>query len=210
MLKRIPLACSRFMNGLMNAAVLLAFFLLTSCSTTIDEAASQSANSKGMYVFTYAKTDTIRIAMEDRLVADLQQQGITAYASHHDLPSFDLIDRQAVLDAASDKNSLAILLVNRVAPGQPSLLQQGNRVSPQHPSVKAFFEYTRDLEEAPAQESTVLVEVSGFLIKGNKAELVWSGTTWSFEGDGKGGAISGISTTIADELGRLKRAFPAY
>ncbi|MEM7692447.1 MAG: hypothetical protein AAF194_08425, partial [Pseudomonadota bacterium] len=135
-LKRIPLACSRFMNGLMNAAVLLAFFLLTSCSTTIEEAASQSANSKGMYVFTYAKTDTIRIAMEDRLVADLQQQGITAYASHHDLPSFDLIDRQAV--------------------------------------------------------------------------LVWSGTTWSFEGDGKGGAISGISTTIADELGRLKRAFPAY
>ncbi|MEO0436141.1 MAG: hypothetical protein AAF098_04475 [Pseudomonadota bacterium] len=205
-----PLAHNRVKAAFDSMAVIVGILLLAACSTRIDPTALPGVDGNGMYVLAYAKEQRIRRAMEDRLVSDLQTQGITAYASHRDLPSFGDIDRGAVLAAAKSKNALAILLVNRVIPGQESLLKTSDRITPEHPNVKAFFEYTRDLEVSPAPDSTVLVEVSGFLLEGDSAKLVWSGTTWSFNGDGSGGALVGISTTISDELGRLKRAFPTY
>lgn len=188
------------------AAILLLCGVLAGCAGKTTVRTFDFSERRGLYVLAYIPSSQIRIAMENQLVADLEARDMIAFASHEDLPDLQTVNRRSVIAAANEQQAIAVLLVNQVTPdgARPDTGQE--RISPEHPDVQSFFEYTKSLEEQPQEERTVLAEVTGFLLQGESAQQFWSGTTWSFEADGQGGAIRGISGTIADEFARMRDA----
>ena len=48
------------------------------------------------------------------------------------------------------------------------------------------------------------------MLDGRKTRRFWTGTTWSFDVDNQGGAIAGISATIAAELAKVRDEIRSY
>ena len=130
-----------------------------------------------------------------------------AYVSHTDLPDIRATTRKSVLAAANAKRTVAVVVINQVAADGRGVIKG---VPPKHLDFEAFYNYTKSVEQNydPGQE--VFAEVNAFLIDGEKARLVWSGTTWSFQADGAGSAIRGISETVANELRKVREQIRSY
>ena len=186
--------------------VLLAVFLFTGCARS-DVIRTDLTRNEGVYVLAYSTNGDIRRAMEDQLVADLNEQAMVAYASYHDLPSIRSTNRDGVLAAANAKHTVAVIIINQAIPGEDGVIDNPLRVSPLHPDLQAFYAHTKNVEEAYDADREVFAEVNAFWIDGEKTRLAWSGTTWSFQADGAGGAIRGISETVATELRKIRDAF---
>lgn len=160
----------------------------------------------GVYILGFTTDEDIRRAIENQLVADLQARDMVAYPSYVDLPSLPRTNRDAVLKAANARQALAVLVINQVIPGEDGVIDNPLRITTEHPDLASFYEFTKSVERNFDPDKVVFAEVNAFLIEGTKTRLVWSGTTWSFNADGEGGAISGMSGNIADELGQIRDA----
>jgi hypothetical protein len=189
--------------------VLFLVALTASCATQPDVTTYDFSKRAGLYVLGYTASEEVRQRVEQQLVADVEARGMTAWPSHVDLPVLRQTSRSTVLNAANAKQALAVLVVNQVVPGEGGLIENPLRISPEHPDLAAFYEYTKSVEREFDPNKEVFAEVNAFLIEGDRGRLVWSGTTWSFDADGKGGAIGGMSTNIADELEDIRRALLA-
>ncbi len=187
--------------------VILAVCLLTGCAAAPDVIRTDFTQNEGVYVLGYTTNVDIRRAMEDQLVQDLNARDIVAYASHHDLPDIGTTTREGVLAAANAKRTVAVVVINQVVPGEDGVIDNPLRISPLHPDLQAFYEHTKNVEENYDADREVFAEVNAFLIDGQKTRLAWSGTTWSFQADGAGGAIRGISETVANELRTVRDEF---
>ena len=185
----------------------LALCLLTGCVAAPDVIRTDFTQNEGVYVLGYTTNVDIRRAMEDQLVQDLNARDIVAYASHHDLPDIGTTTREGVLAAANAKRTIAVIVINQVVPGEDGVIDNPLRVSPLHPDLQTFYEHTKTVEENYDADREVFAEVNAFLIDGQKTRLAWSGTTWSFVADGAGGAIRGISETVATELRKIRDEF---
>ena len=53
-------------------------------------------------------------------------------------------------------------------------------------------------------------ELNAFFIDGEKTRRFWTGTTWSFDVDNRGGAIAGISATIGAEVAKVRDELRSY
>ncbi len=184
----------------------LTFSILTGCSSNTDVVSYDLSKRSGVYVLGYTTDESVRRAIEDRLVEDIRARDMIAYASHLDLPEIPATTRRSLLDAANKRNALAVLVVNQVVADEEGVIDNPLRVTTKHPDLAAFYEYTASIERDFDPAEPVFAEVNAFLIEGDRGRLIWSGTTWSFNADGEGGAISGMSTNIADELGEIRDA----
>lgn len=185
---------------------ILLVLLLTGCARA-DVIRTDLTQSEGVYVLAYSTNIEIRRAMEDQLVADLNERAMVAYASYPDLPDISSTTRDGVLAAANAKRTVAVVIINQVVPGEDGVIDNPLRVSPEHPDLQAFYEYTKNVEENYDANREAFAEVNAFWIDGEKTRLAWSGTTWSFQADGAGGAIEGISETVATELRKIRDEF---
>lgn len=188
---------------------LLAFLstaLLVGCTTRTEVTTYDFSSRTGLYVLGYTTQENLRRAVEDQLVADIRAKDMVAYASYEDLPELTAADRTSLIAAANEKRAIAILVINQVTPDAEGVIDNPARITPEHPDLAAFFEYSKSVQRSYVPGSEVLAEVNAFLLDGNRARLVWSGTTWSFDADGKGGAISGISDNIATELSEIQKS----
>ena len=176
------------------------------CVAKTDVVTYDLTQRSGLYVLGYTTDENIRRAIEDQLVADIQSRDMQAYPSYVELPVLLETTREGLLAAANAKNALSVLVVNQVMPGKDGVIQNPLRVTPEHPDLASFYEYTKSVERNFNPRSEVFAEVNAFLIQGDTARLIWSGTTWSFDADGKGGAISGMSGNIATELSEIRDA----
>jgi hypothetical protein len=179
-------------------------FALTGCATNTELTTYDFSQRTGLYVLGYTTDESVRRTMEKRVVADLAARDMVGFASYEDLPNLTQTNRSAIISAANDKKAVAVLVINQVVPGEGGLLENPLRISPDHPDLQAFYTYTKSLERQPNPTNQVFAEVNAFLIEGDNAKLVWSGTTWSFRADGKGGAIPGISSSIAEEVSHIR------
>jgi len=144
--------------------------------------------------------------VEDRLVAALEERDFVAFASHRDVPVLAASSAEEVLDAANRRAVVGLVLVNRaLADGEPGPVPAPERITPLHPGLQAWYAQSRDeMDDPPAEGKAVFAEVNLFLVDGPRTRLFWSGTTWSFEQDGRGGAIEGITATIAEQMDRAR------
>lgn len=184
----------------------VAVVLLAACSSKSTVVTYDFSSKVGLYVLGYASDENLRRAIEDQLVADIGARDMVAFASHADLPALAETNRTEVVRAANAKQALAVLVVSQVIPGEDGLVKNPARVSLDNPDVAEFYEYTKSVEENYTQGTEVFAEVNAFLLEGKDLRLVWSGTIWSFDADGKGGAISSISDNIAAELEQIRNA----
>lgn len=184
----------------------LSFSILTACSSNTDVVSYDLSKRSGVYVLGYTTDESVRRAIEDRLVEDIRARDMIAYASHLDLPEIPATTRRSLLDAANKRDALAVLVVNQVVADEEGVIDNPLRVTTKHPDLAAFYEYTASIERDFDPAEPVFAEVNAFLIEGDRARLVWSGTIWSFNADGEGGAISGMSNNVADELGDIRDA----
>lgn len=180
--------------------------IVSACATKPDVISYDFSTRAGGYVVGFTTDEGIRRAIEDQLVADLRANEMIAFPSYVDLPSLSSLNRDAVLKAANAKQVLAILVINQVVPGEDGVIDNPLRITPEHPDLASFYEFTKSVERNFDPDKEVFAEVNAFLIEGSNTRLIWSGTTWSFNADGKGGAISDMSGNIADELGQIRDA----
>ncbi len=193
-----------------KSIVAILALVLTACVMQPDVIRIDFTQNAGVYIIGYTTDVRIRRAMEDQLVRDLKDREMIAYPSYPDLPDIQLTTRKNVLAAAHAKKTVAVVVINQVVAGEEGVIDNPIRISPDHPDLQAFYDYTRTLEENQEPDGEVFAEVNAFLIDGDKTRLIWTGTTWPFHADGAGGAISGISETIANELGKIRDEMRTY
>ncbi len=193
-----------------NSFFAIGVLILSACVTQTDVIRTDFTQNEGVYILGYSTDAGIRRTMEDQLVRDLKDREMIAYPSYPDLPDIQLTTRKNVLAAAHAKKTGAVVVINQVVAGEEGVIDNPIRISPDHPDLQAFYDYTRTLEENPEPDSVVFAEVNAFLIDGDKTRLIWTGTTWSFQADGAGGAISGISETIANEMRKIRDEMRTY
>lgn len=190
--------------------ITLALFLIVSgCAGKTEVTSYDFSKRGGVYVVGFTADETIRRGVEDQIAADLRSRDMVAFVSYEDFPSLSSMSRNTLIDAANDKEALAVMVVNQVVAGEDGVIDNPVRITPEHPDLEAFYQWTKSVERDFDPDNEIFAEVNAFLIEGKRAKLVWSGTTWSFEADGEGGAISGISANIADELGQIRDALRA-
>jgi hypothetical protein len=187
-------------------STLVLVVLLSACTTKTDVTSYDLTQRAGIYILGYTTDEGIRRLIENQLVADVRSREMVAFASHLDLPNLPATTRDSLLAAADAKQAMVVLVVNQVVPGESGVIENPLRVTPDHPDLTTFYEYTKSVERSFDPNREVFAEVNAFLIEGSGTQLIWSGTTWSFDADGEGGAIRGMSTNIAEELGELRDA----
>lgn len=164
-------------------------------------------NAEGAYVLVYSGDEAFRSMFEDRLVADLAERDFLAYPSYPDLPEVEDTSRVKLLGAAKARKAMFVLIVEEVKPGESGVVRSTNpgRISQAHPTLRDFYEHSRPADDEHDEDEQVFVEVSGFLIEGDYAKLIWSGTTWSFQGDDREARIKELSGTIAQAIEDARR-----
>jgi hypothetical protein len=188
------------------AGIMIVLAAAFGCATKIELVTYDFSQRSGLYILGYTLDANLRRRMEDTLVEDLQEHDLIGYVSYIDLPDPLATDRQQVIAAANAKDAIGVLVINEVVPGEDELIENPNRISPEHPDLKAFYDYTksvaqpRDSSQPSDSSQPAFAEANAFVLQGDSAKLVWSGTTWSFRADGKGSAIPDVSKQIADEL----------
>lgn len=185
-------------------AICVCIFMFAGCSSNTEVVTYDFSKKAGLYVLGYAADENLRRSIEDQLVADIEALQMVAFASYQDLPVLTQTTRRSLIDAANAQQAMAVLVVNQVVPGEGGLIENPARVSTEHPDLAAFYEYSKTVERNYQAGSEVFAEVNAFLLEADKSRLIWSGTTWSFDADGKGGAISGMSSNIAKEIAQIR------
>lgn len=186
--------------------MLAAAAALAGCASKTTVIRADFTKGAGVYVVGFTPDPAIRTAMEEQLVADLRAREAIAYPSHVDIPDITASNRDELIASARARSVIGIIVINQAtADASDSVVQNPQRVSPAHPDVKAFYRYSKRQQQAALDPSQrVFAEVNLFILDGDLANLFWSGTTWSFHADGQGGAIRGISETIADQLQQVR------
>ena len=177
---------------------------LCACATAPDVIRTDFTKNEGVYIVGFTSNAAVRRQMEDQLVTDLYARNIVAHPSYSDLPDISISSRNSVLQAANAKHTVAVLVINQVVADAGGNIANPVRNSPDHLDLQAFYNYSKSVEESYDSTQEVFAEVNAFLIDGEKTRLFWSGTTWSFQADGAGGAIRGISETIANEIEKIR------
>ena len=164
-------------------------------------------DAEGAYVLVYSTDDELRTMFEDRLVADFAARDMLAIPSYPDLPDVKASNRERLLGAAKARKAMFVLIVEEVKHGEHGVTRTTNpaRITHEHPSLQEFYAHTNPADHEHDEDTDVFVEVSGFVIQGDYAKLIWSGTTWSFAADGEEGRISELSVTIANAIDQARR-----
>ncbi len=181
--------------------------LFGACASKTEVRSIDLTRQTGAYVVAYTPRTSVRLAVEQQLIADLAERGMTAFPSSADFPDITTSTSEQILQQANAHRALTVLVINRVASGGvASPVRNPARISPEHPSLRAFYEYSRRQAGAHYDpEREAVVEVNLFLIQDSNAELFWSGTVWSFAADDSGDAIRALSAQIADQLDQVRR-----
>lgn len=164
-------------------------------------------NAEGAYVLVYSTDNELRRMFEDRLVADLAARDMRGIPSYPDLPDAKASNRENLLGAAKAHKAMFVLIVEEVKHGEHGVTRSTStdRITHEHPTLQEFYAHTVVADHGHDDETQVFVEVSGFLIQGEYAKLIWSGTTWSFNADDEEGRISELSGIIANAIDEARR-----
>ncbi len=176
--------------------------LFGGCASRTEVFHTDLTQQTGVYVVGYTRDPAVRARIEDQLVRDLAARQITAWTSHPEIPDLTRGSAADVVAAANRHDAVGVIVINQVAAdGADAVVENPQRITPLHPDLQTFISQSRaQMSAGVAAGQTVFAEVNLFLVDGNATRLFWSGTTWSFNADGKGTAARGISETIADQL----------
>ena len=68
---------------------------------------------------------------------------MAAFPNHSDIADITTSNRDQLITLAHAKNAVSVLVINQVASdASDSVVQNPERVSPDHPDLRAFYQYT--------------------------------------------------------------------
>jgi hypothetical protein len=191
-------------------ACLASLLLLAACAAPTRVISTDLTRQSGIYVVGYVDRADIRAKLEDRFVADLGAEGLRAVASRGDIARIKSAEVDGVIAAANAHEVAAIVIVNRVAAdGAGSPIRAEQKIRPDDPDLKAYFEATRHELDVYGRDEPIYAEVNAFLVDGSRTRRIWTGTTWTFEEDDDA-VIASISRTIAAQLAEAVAELRSY
>lgn len=188
-------------------------WLLTSCLVLVAAACAGNPQVKsidltqgrGVFLVVFIADPSIRMSAETQLAADLRARGIEAHPSFEDIEPITTSSAGQVQAAAKSRNAAAVAIINPVhRDGEGSAVDDPVRISPLHEDLQAFYDNSRRATPPSSDAREAMVEVDLFTLTQGTAELFWSGTAWSFDGDGAGAAIPRLSEQIADAMAQAR------
>lgn len=186
--------------------IVLVLLNLAACVTETKVIRADLTQQQGVYVVGFTQQDDIRTNLEDQLVHDLTAKNIVARASHTDISDITRSSREDIIKQTNARKLLAVLLINQVtADASDSVVADPKRISPTHPDLQAFYEHANTQRPQPSRNNQrVFAEINLFIVDGEQANLFWSGTTWSVNADGRGGAIKDVSQVVVEQLAAVR------
>ena len=195
----------------MKNLILISLLFLTGCNVqpTVTTVTADFRNQRGIYIVAYTPVRNIRKAMEDELAKNLALKTMVAVPSYDDFYDITTSTPQEVISKAKAQKLLAVLVINQVeSDGSQGIVKNPRRISPAHPTLQAFYEHSKSqAENVYQQDQEVFAEVNLFILDKDEAKLYWSGTTWTFQADGKGRAIRDFGDTIAKQIATLRNRY---
>ena len=190
------------------AAAACTALLLTACQGPTQVISTDLTRVSGIYLIAYVDRPDIRIRLEDRFVAELDERGLRAVPSHPDLPDIKRASVTDMVAAANGHDVAAIVIVNRVeADGSGSIIDSERRVLPE--DLTAYHASVRGEADSYGDGAPIYAEANGFLVDGSKTRRFWTGTTWTLAGDDDA-VIDRVAGTIAAELDRVQTEMRDY
>ena len=184
--------------------------LLAGCSSTSNVISTDLTRQSGLYIVAYVDREDIRTKLEDQFVQDLDAQGIRAVASRHDIKVIKGSTPTTIVRAANTHKVAAVVIVNRVSKdGGGSIIKSDQGISPSNADLNAYYDATKGELDNYGNDEPIFAEVNVFLIDGSKTRRLWTGTTWTFEGQDDE-VVGTISETIAAELAKVAGEFRSY
>ena len=121
----------------------------------------------------------VRESFEWQLERDLRALGITATPSLRLIPEFEDLRRGTLLDAAAERSAPVVLMVRRLATGDPESTPD------LHLWLSGYFAgVDRNRSPKIPPPGRQVVEVAAYRVEGEDARLIWSGHSWvDFDGD---------------------------
>ena len=173
-------------------------FLLSACQGPTQVISTDLTRVSGVYLIAYVDRPDIRVRLEDRFVAELDERGLRAIPSHPDLQEIKRASVADMVAAANSHDVAAIVIVNRVeADGSGGIIDSERRVLPE--DLAAYHSSVRGEADSYADEAPIYAEANGFLVDGRKTRRFWTGTTWTLAADDDA-VIDRVAGTIAAEL----------
>ena len=195
----------------MRTTVLLILIMLSGCAGTTNVIKTDLTVQRGIYIVGFIERDDIRQQLENRIVNDLVNYEMIGIPSYLDIEEIKSTPITQLVTAANSHNVAAVLIVNRVSrDGSGSIISSDRKIAPINPDLQQYYESTKDELDVYGRDEAVFAEVNAFFIDGKKTRRFWTGTTWSFNIDNQGGAIEGISATIAAELAKARDQIRTY
>ena len=187
---------------------LLLAMLLGACQGPTQVISTDLTRVSGVYLIAYVDRPDIRVRLEDRFVAELDDRGLRAIPSHPDLPQIKRASVADMVSAANNHDVAAIVIVNRVeADGSGSIIDSKRRVLPE--DLTAYHESVRGEADSYSDGAPIYAEANGFLVDGRKTRRFWTGTTWTLAGDDDA-VIERVASTIAAELDQAQNEMRDY
>lgn len=194
-----------------RTTVLLILIMLSGCAGTTNVIKTDLTVQRGIYIVGFIERDDIRQQLENRIVNDLVNYEMIGIPSYLDIEEIKSTPITQLVTAANSHNVAAVLIVNRVSrDGSGSIISSDRKIAPINPDLQQYYESTKDELDVYGRDEAVFAEVNAFFIDGKKTRRFWTGTTWSFNIDNQGGAIEGISATIAAELAKARDQIRTY
>jgi hypothetical protein len=184
--------------------------LVAGCSSSSNVISTDLTRQSGLYIVAYVDREDVRAKLEDQFVQDLDDQGIRAVASRHDIKVIKDATPTTIVRAANTHKVAAVVIVNRVSKdGGDSIIKSDQGISPSNTDLHAYYDATRGELDNYGNDDPIFAEVNAFLVDGSKTRRFWTGTTWTFEGQDDE-VVSTISETIAAELAKVAGELRSY
>jgi hypothetical protein len=141
----------------------------------------------------------VRRAYEDAFVKQLQVLGASGAVSYTLLPDAQSADKAAIKQAAAQSGADAVLLTRLVKVEKQAV------VIPPDPGVQDRIDsaWLGTYTPVVAGQNTI-VTLESRLFDADTGQIVWSGTTQTFDAEDLHRAISSTSRTIVNELAKQK------
>ena len=194
-----------------RSTFLISLIVLSACAGTTNVIKTDLTVQRGVYIVGFIERQDIRRELEDRIVNDLATYEMIGIPSYLDIKKIKSTPIAQLAAAANSHSVAAVLIVNRVSrDGSDSIISSDRKIAPVNPDLLQYYESTKDELDVYGRDEAVFAEVNAFFIDGKKTRRFWTGTTWSFNIDNEGGAIEGISATIAAELAKARDQIRTY
>lgn len=195
--RKVPLSALMFIPLLTMVLVLVA-----GCAPEPKIRKVDLTRQSGIYVVGYTDNFKLRRTFENQLADKLRQQQFTVFVSSDEIPDITDSTPEMVIDLAISHGAVAVLTVTPINSDKPR--PDTPQMASQYRMLQDFYHESKNKVNNYNPDKEAFFEIHAFVLDSNQPTTIWSGTTWTFEADGKGGGIDSVTETLTQVLVQIR------